>query len=171
MSEIVTRKDAIANGSSTYFTGIPCKHGHVAKRYTANKTCSVCGDLTAYKAKKRNPEKYKAQALAWQRNNPDKMLQYQRTKNKKRPGERNLWTANYRQAKVDRMPRWLNAAHLFEMECIYSYCAALRNIGLDYHVDHVVPLRGKSVSGLHAPWNLQLLPARENMSKGNRLDD
>ncbi len=68
------------------------------------------------------------------------------------------------------MPKWLNAGELFELESVYTYCSALRKIGLDYHVDHVVPLRGKSISGLHVPWNLQILPGRENMSKGNTFN-
>jgi 5-methylcytosine-specific restriction endonuclease McrA len=69
---------------------------------------------------------------------------------------------------MQRTPLWLNDGHLFEMECIYKYCAELRTIGLDYHVDHIVPMQGKKVSGLHAPWNLQVISAQENLSKGNK---
>jgi hypothetical protein len=147
-----------------------CVHGHVAERYTTNKSCCECANATANKTKSKNRAKYLASSALWARQNPEKTAQHQRTQNIKRPGNRNLWTMNYRTAKADRMPNWLNSGELFEMECVYNYCSALRKVGFDYHVDHAVPLRGSSVSGLHVPWNLQVLPGRENMSKGNTFN-
>lgn len=166
---LVSRKTAIEQGLPRYFTGKPCKHGHVSERVTANKTCLTCANQTANRSKAKNMAKYTKTSLDWARKNPEKTAQYQRASNARNPGRRNRLTANYRNAKAKRMPKWLSEDDLWMIQEAY-HLASLRQeaTGFSWHVDHIVPLRGEFVSGLHVPWNLQVIPGQENVRKGNR---
>ena len=85
-------------------------------------------------------------------------------------GRYSAWAAKRRASKMQQTPTWIGIGDTFEMECIYTYANALNSIGLQYHVDHITPLQGKIVSGLHIPENLQVITAEANMRKGNRYD-
>lgn len=69
--------------------------------------------------------------------------------------------ATYRNTKAMRTPTW---ADIEKIKHIYLNCPA------GFHVDHIVPLRGRNVSGLHVPENLQYLPAKDNLAKRNKYD-
>lgn len=68
-------------------------------------------------------------------------------------------------------PKWLSKEQKQQIADIYDHMRDCRaTTGEDYHVDHIIPLRGETVCGLHVPWNLQVLPADVNMSKSNEVD-
>jgi hypothetical protein len=109
----------------------------------------------------------------WRKNNPDKMLSLakkfrdshydlclERTRewrkaNKKYDAHR---AKLYRMRKAQQVPPWANIEAIKQ---VYLTCPD------GYHVDHIIPLKGKLVSGLHVETNLQHLPAKENMQKRN----
>jgi hypothetical protein len=79
-------------------------------------------------------------------------------------------TAKRRAAKLQATPSWLTKEEFVQIEEMYECAVAFKlYTGEEYHVDHIVPLQGKNVCGLHVPWNLQLLSAHENKSKSNKL--
>lgn len=84
----------------------------------------------------------------------------------------NAAVAKREAAKLLRTPKWLSEDDLWMIEQAYEL-AALRTklFGFAWHVDHVLPLQGKTVSGLHVPINLQVIPGVENVKKGNRMVD
>jgi len=104
-----------------------------------------------------------AKTIAWQRANPDKYNAKQRAWCKANLGKMNAKTAKRHAAKMQRTPKWLTNQHYEQIKEIYLSANAL---GLT--VDHIVPLQGANVSGLHVPWNLRLLPASINYAKGNK---
>lgn len=74
----------------------------------------------------------------------------------------NAYSAKYRAKKLNATPKWLTKEHLDKIKEIYESCPK------NYHVDHIVPLQGKTVSGLHVPWNLRVITKKENLKKGNK---
>ena len=79
-------------------------------------------------------------------------------------------TQKYVSSKNNRTPAWLTIDEHWMIEQAYEL-AALRTklLGVAWQVDHVIPLQGKLVSGLHTPYNLQVIPAKYNQSKSNQF--
>lgn len=87
----------------------------------------------------------------------------------KNPTANRTKTRRYKQSIRLRTPGWLGPEDSWLIEEIYEL-AALRSklTGVAHHVDHIIPLKGRLVSGLHVPTNLQVIPASDNVKKGTK---
>jgi hypothetical protein len=102
---------------------------------------------------------------------PEKERARQARRHTAHPEKRTARNAAHRANKLQRTPPWLTAEHRADIRRIYRASADLTaTTGECYQVDHIVPLRGEKVSGLHVPWNLQVLIASENLAKSNKHD-
>ena len=117
-----------------------------------------------------NTEIIKERCTNWAKENPDKIKAKESRYFKRHPGKKNAKTAKRRAAKLQATPNLLNKEQLKEIESFYIKAKEMeKETGIKYHVDHIIPLNGKTVSGLHVPWNLQILEASENIRKSNKL--
>jgi len=73
-------------------------------------------------------------------------------------------------AEKNATPSWLSQSQEKEIQHFYWLAKDLEAVsGERYDVDHIIPIQGEDVCGLHVPWNLQILPKDLNISKGNRV--
>ena len=128
------------------------------------------------KAKRRetyqkNKEREKEMARAYKKGRQTQYLGYYKKFRKLNPedqGAINARTAKRKSAQILRTPKWLTSNDFKEISDLYILArdiAWLNQDGKTFHVDHIIPLQGKTVSGLHVPWNLQLLPGELNAKK------
>jgi hypothetical protein len=161
--KLIKRKEALAEGKTHYYTGKPCKKGHIALRRAANGCCVEC------EKEKNNSEERKKYMSKYADKNRTKIRKIASEWQKKNKGKVNANTALRHTAKMQRTPAWLTKHDKLHIKCLYQVAAMrTRESGQEWHVDHVIPLQGEDVCGLHVPSNLQIIPALDNMSKGNR---
>jgi len=163
-----------------------------AQRDGYSNNCKICVKLYNYinadTISERSKEYYKInkQRLldkqdSYRKCNGDKIIKYRENTRKttvkynKKYRENNklkflVYSANRRAMKLNATPRWLRKEERQQIEELYEIAQAFKlYTGQDYHVDHIVPLQGENVCGLHVPWNLQVLEASENIRKSNKF--
>ena len=88
----------------------------------------------------------------------------------KSEGKMNAKTSFRRAKLLNAIADWLTIKEINEIEALYVKAAEMTNLGNErYHVDHIIPLQGREVSGLHILSNLQILTEKENLKKNNAL--
>ena len=153
------RDEAIAKAAAWKSSNPDASAAHCATYRENNR--DECNARTAAWANE-NPEKQRAAVAAWNQANPERHAATTAAWAKAHPAECAAKTRRYRTSK--RTPSWANLDYI---EGIYELCDMFRNVGLDVEVDHIVPLQGKNVSGLHVEHNLQLMHSVMNKRKSN----
>ena len=187
-----TRAEAKKTGSKYYFTGQPCKHGHIAPRktkgacveclkvewaqanvtraeYFAKYNQSEAGQQAKREYYERNKEAVKARAQARPAEEKTRHKQEYKAANPELYKElTNARRRRFRQA----TPKWLTAEQKLEIRLKYRLAIELsRRLKTPHAVDHIVPLQGEEVCGLHVPWNMEVITQEENLKKSNKLVD
>jgi 5-methylcytosine-specific restriction endonuclease McrA len=117
-----------------------------------------------------NPEGKKASNAGWQLRHKEVSQAMIRAWWVAHLGKRTSYKAKRRAAQFQATPPWLTTQHLADIEKFYVEAARLQAVdGIKRHVDHIYPLQGKTVCGLHVPWNLQILTATANSKKHNKM--
>lgn len=136
-----SRSEALRLGLTRYFTGKPCKHGHIAERLSSCGRCCEC---------------HYPKRLEWLKSPAGK--ESKRLWDKQNIHKRRIRAAD----RLKAMPSWADKRAIAKF---YRDCPA------GFHVDHIVPLRHEAICGLHILSNMRYLPAEENLKKGNKLDE
>ncbi len=175
-----SKREALAAGSRYFMPAEPCANGHLSPRaaYINRSRCVECKRAGSRRAKAksyqkdtarhreesriaqaakrasgtdwgtRNPEAFAAMKSAWKRNNRDKVRA----------------SAIRRKAVLLRaQPSWLTESHRAQIAEFYRLAVDMtETTGIPHEVDHIFPLQGKVVCGLHVPWNLRVITAEKN---------
>ena len=116
-----------------------------------------------------NKEEKKAYDKAYRKANKNKVNKIKAEWKKRNLAKCAAEEAKRKAAKLNRTPSWLTEADLDKIVSIYIEAGRkTKRTGEEWHVDHIIPLQGKNISGLHVPDNLQVIKATENISKHNR---
>jgi 5-methylcytosine-specific restriction endonuclease McrA len=187
-----SRPEAKAAGAKYYFTGAPCKHGHIAPRKTKG-SCVEClkvewekANITraeyfrAYnesdagkQAKRRYYETNKEQVIARANARPVEERTRHREKYKKQnPDLYKALNSVRKRRHKNATPPWVTQEQKEAIKGLYLHAMRLTKItGERYVVDHIIPLINPNVCGLHVPWNLRVITQEQNLLKSNKLID
>lgn len=142
-----------------YFTGKPCVHGHIAERYKKTRYCCECARIANAKYR---------QTAAQKKWRADRREQDAARKRKEyRKNRQAIIAKNNARVKRNKkaQPPWANKKQLDRIYMLAKWADKFTDEPLE--IDHIIPLNGEVISGLHTPENLQILPRSQNRAKSN----
>lgn len=147
--------------------------------------CKQCSAARQAERYKRDPEAFKRSGAKhyaknklkfserhkqWAKENPEKTRQYSKTWRRKNAPVIAMHASKRRSVKLGATPSWLTSDEIEHMKDMHEAARQFRiYTGIAYEVDHIVPLQGETVCGLHVPWNMQIIEAKQNRVKKNKF--
>jgi hypothetical protein len=118
-----------------------------------------------------NRDNIRTKARLYYEKTKDLQLLYKRKYRQENKDKVNALAKAYKANKLNRLPKWISDVDRWMIQEAYQL-ARLRTklFGFTWHVDHIIPLQGALVSGLHVPTNLQVIPGIANIRKKNRYE-
>ena len=148
-----------------------CNNAANLRRYANNPDVRLAKKLYDVEYVNKNRVRKYKNNYAWNEANKDVVRERSRLWKSRNKHKVASQTRKRQAAKAQRTPPWLNSEHLKQIEHLYWLASDLRCVsGQTYHVDHIIPLQGRDICGLHVPWNLQILPSDINERKFNNYE-
>lgn len=183
--EKISREKAIELGLPHYFTGDPCRNGHIEKRQTSYRNCLGCMREANDRRVNKNPDATKQRIKEWKQKNRERKKELNKkwaNENKEKNKElKKVWTKNNRHlvnqkearrraGKQKRIPKWFGELDEFVFSEGFSLAKKRKDsTGIEWHVDHMIPMHAKEASGLHCASNIQVIPSALNTKKQNKM--
>lgn len=162
------KRDHLISYSSAYQS----KNKEKAKTYR-KKYIDKDPDAARAQAKawyERNREAVVHRSRTWFRENKDRALANSKAWAEKNKAEVAQYRRNRKRRVLDRTPSWFSDLDRFVLEEAYLLAIHRKLVtGVDWHIDHMIPLYSRSVSGLHCWTNIQVIPAFMNLMKQNKM--
>ena len=144
MVKKITKEQAVAENAKRYFTGNACKKGHVVERYTKNSTCVKCAyeATTKWRSTGENRERYNEYQLDY--------------------------NSRLRKTRKTATPFWTSTEAI---EHIHRECKRLsQSMRMNFEVTYIIPLKHKTVCGLHTAENMEVSSISHRNLKGRRFN-
>jgi hypothetical protein len=192
--EVISRKEAIEKNEMFYYTGKPCKRGHLAKRYVSSYICRDCFVVWH----EENADKVKEGRKVYYEENKAKLLANQREYYTEHKYEYKVWQKQHylknRESNIEYAKQYREANHeailvrnnvrkaltrtekcKWANRTLLSQAYSKRKIlstetGIEYNVDHIIPLCHLLVCGLHNEFNIRVITQAENLAKHNEFN-